>query len=283
MINRVKGGLVRRVVSLEKLVVDQLRVHTCNVRGHEILLHAESEIEKYRANTYSTQEPEVLEWIERFFHPGDVMYDVGANIGLFSLFAARHLQGQCKVYAFEPEALNHASLSKNIYVNGLAGVVIPCCLAVTDQLCYQAFYLNPDNFEKMVRGQELAAGSSLHAFGLAVDYSGRSFEPFHEQGVVGVSIDHLWQVWGLEFPNHLKIDVDGLEKNVIAGAAQTLQDPRLKSVMVEIAIGKGSLDPVLTSLAQAGFVEFTDFAVHSKDQLKGTRFEFTPNCAFFRE
>ena len=46
MINRVKGGLVRRVVSLAELVLDQLRVHTCNVRSHEILLHAESEIEK---------------------------------------------------------------------------------------------------------------------------------------------------------------------------------------------------------------------------------------------
>lgn len=82
----------------------------------------------------STKEPETLEWTQRYFMPNDVFYGVGANIGIYSLFAAVHLNSRCKVYAFEPEALNHAKLGKNVYLKGLSGVILPCCLAVADRL-----------------------------------------------------------------------------------------------------------------------------------------------------
>lgn len=283
MISRIKRAVGRKIVNYLEHVASRQQIYTCHVRGSVILLEVESEIEKFRARTYTTKEPETLDWIERYFQPGDVMYDVGANIGLYTLFAAKYLRGQCKAYAFEPEALNHARLSKNIYLNGLSGVVLPCCMAVTDKVCFDTFYLNPENFEKTAAGQDLVSGSALHSFGAAVDYSGRSFQPFHKQGTVGVSLDHLWQVWGLDFPNHVKIDVDGLEEKVIAGAAQTLEDRRLKSVLVEISGSKGGSDPILRQLTQAGFAQVTDFAAHSSDLLKGTPYEDCLNCVFIRE
>lgn len=270
---------VRRVISNSLRRMSQQQVHTCRVKGYEILLDVESEIEKFRANTYATKEPETLEWIERFFHSGDVMYDVGANVGLYSLFAAKRLHGQCIVYAFEPEALNYAKLNKNIYMNGLSGVVLPCCIAVTDRLCFDTFYLNPNSFKE---AGGLVAGSALHSFGTAKDYSGASFQAFHKQGTVGVSIDHLWSAWGLEFPNHIKIDIDGLEEKVIAGAKQTLDDRRLKSVLVEISASKGGSDPILQRLTQAGFTQVTDFTAHSREQLIGTPYEDSVNHVFIR-
>ncbi len=280
-------GVIRainqRIIKRFKHVIARQRIHKCDVMGHTILLHVESEIEEFRADTYATKEPETLEWIERFFAPGDVMYDVGANIGLYAIFAAKSLDGQCKVYAFEPEALNYAKLNRNIHLNHLSGVVLPCCLALTDSLCFDTFSLNPDNFEKMVDGQELVAGSSLHSFGDVRDYSGRVFRPIHVQGAVGVSIDYLWRVWGLDFPNHIKIDVDGLEDKIIAGATQTLDDRRLRSVLVEISSVMDDIDPISLRLTQAGFVPFTDFPAHSSEQLVGTPFEGCANIVFIRE
>ncbi len=282
MVSRIKRIVRRKIVNYLARVVGR-GIYKCDVRGCVILLEVDCEIEKYRARTYATKEPETLEWIERYFQPGDIMYDIGANIGLYSLFAAKRLHEQCKVYAFEPEALNHAKLSRNIHLNGLSGAVLPCFVAVTDTLCFDEFYLNPDNFEKPAYGKDLVPGSALHSFGAAEDCNGRSFLPFHRQGTVGVPLDHLWREWGLDFPNHVKIDVDGLEEKIIAGASQTLEDRRLKSVLVEASAKIDSSNPILQRLTEAGFVQVTDFAAHSSELLKGTPYEDRVNCVFIRD
>ena len=282
MISRVNRAVRRRVASVAKRVADIGRTRACNVRGRVILLDVESEIEEFRANSYETKEPETLEWIERYFRRGDVMYDVGANIGLYALFAAKHLAGECRVFAFEPEALNYAKLSKNIHLNGLSGVVLPCCIVITDQLCFDTFNLHPENFEKIVAGKKLAAGSSMHSFGGVEDFTGSEFQPFHVQGAVGVPLDYLWQSWGMDFPNHLKIDVDGLEDKVITGGAQTLQDQRLKSILIEVSGKLGDADPILQRIIQAGFTRVTDFSEHSSKMLKDTPYEDCVNSVFVR-
>jgi FkbM family methyltransferase len=282
MISRINCAVRRRVTSVAKRVTNMGRIRACNVRGQVIFLDVESEIEEFRANTYETKEPETLEWIERYFRPGDVMYDVGANIGLYSLFAAGHLGGRGKVFAFEPEALNYAKLSKNIHLNGLSGAVLPCCFALTDRLCFDTFNLHPDNFETIGAGQDLSAGSAMHRFGVAVDFSGKGFRPFHVQGTLGAPLDELWRTWGMEFPNHLKIDVDGLEDKVIGGAARTLQDNRLRSILIEVSGKLGDEDPIFRQIIQAGFTRVTDFAAHSGDLLKGTLYEDSVNSVFVR-
>ena len=282
MVTRIRRAVERRIARLKRRVTGQGQTLTCHVRGYMITVEVESEIEEYRANTYATKEPETLEWIARYFRSGDVMYDVGANIGLYSLFAAKYLKGMCKVFAFEPEALNYSKLNKNIFNNGLSDVVIPCCMAVTDEVGFDTFFINPDNHEKMASGQKLVAGSALHSFGVARDYSGKNFQPIHVQGTVGVPLDYLWQVWGLDFPNHVKIDVDGLEEKIISGSAHTLADRRLRSVLVEVSGKDGSADPILQSLTQVGFTRVTDFSAHSSDQLIGTPFENSVNSVFIR-
>lgn len=258
------------------------RVERCSVLGHSILLEVGSEIEQFRASTYSTKEPETLEWIQRYFRTGDVMYDIGANIGLYSLFAAKHLKSQCKVYAFEPEALNFASLNTNIYLNELSRVVVPCCVAVADKLSFAPFYLHPNVYAEDRLGEGLVAGSALHSFDRLDGPDGETFEPIHEQGAVGISLDELWEDFHLDFPNHIKIDVDGTEEKIIAGGSKTLRDPRLKSILVEISTYKGEKDPIVVSLTEAGFHVVTDFSGHSRDQLKGSQWESFENAVFVR-
>jgi len=258
-LSRVSRGVRCRVANYLRHVICGLEIQTYDVKGCAIELHVGSEIEAYRASTYTTKEPETLEWIEQYIGPNDVFYDVGADIGLYSLFAAKWLGGQCKVYALEPEAMNYAQLSRNIFLNGLSGIVVPCCVAVTDGLCFDHFYLNPHNFETMVRGHSLVSGSALHSFGTPEDYRGEPFRSFHTQGVVGVSLDYLWQGWGLPFPNHVKIDVDGLEEKIVAGAELTLKDPRLKSILIEIS-GDAKGRSIIRTLLGAGFREVEEFA-----------------------
>ena len=283
MISRIKQAIDHRTWSFLEHAVRRRQVQVCNVRGLAVLVGVESGLERFRASTYATKEPETLDWIERYFKPGDVMYDIGANIGLYALFAAKYMRGNCKVYAFEPEALNHARLSRNIYLNGMSTVVVPCCVAITDRLCFNQFYLNPRNFETATPDDGLVPGSALHSFGAPVDETGSEFRSFHQQGTVGVSIDHLWQEWGLDFPNHVKIDVDGLEEKIIAGGERTLEDPRLRSVLVEISTHTGHPGLIVERLTGSGFDEVTDFAAHSSDLLQGSPWEGFVNHIFVRD
>jgi FkbM family methyltransferase len=282
LLNRVVRIVKRTVAHVAKRVINVSKVYSCKVRNHVVLLDVDSEIEKYRASTYVSKEPETLDWIERYFNQGDVMYDVGANIGLYSLFAAKHLSGNCKIFAFEPEALNYAKLNTNIYLNKLTGSIVPCCLALTDKIQFDNFYLNPNNFEEVTSDRYLTAGSALHSFGVAEDYRHDSFHPFHIQGMIGVSLDHLWKNWGIDFPNHIKIDVDGIEEKIIEGGLQTLSDRRLKSVLIEVSSDEIESSPIIQKLSSEGFKRVMDFELHSSVSLKGTDFENSINAVFIR-
>jgi FkbM family methyltransferase len=63
--------------------------------------------------------------------PGSIVIDIGANIGMFSLYAA--LSGAEKVYAFEPSQEAFQILLLNIQMNNLEGKIIPINKAVSDQ------------------------------------------------------------------------------------------------------------------------------------------------------
>ncbi len=76
-------------------------VTTCQVRRFAIKIGVSSEAEHYRADSYSAKEPETLDWLEQNLQDHDVFMDVGANIGLYSLYAAK-LSPTCKVFSFEP-------------------------------------------------------------------------------------------------------------------------------------------------------------------------------------
>jgi FkbM family methyltransferase len=82
-------------------------------------------------DTFSTKEPETLEWIDTF-PLGSVVWDIGANIGLYSCYAAK--MRDCKVYAFEPSVFNLDLLARNIFLNGLTEKVVMVPLPLSDKL-----------------------------------------------------------------------------------------------------------------------------------------------------
>jgi FkbM family methyltransferase len=203
----------------------------CSIGSVTVLLDVEAEaaegetknFEKWRADTYATKEPDTIRWIDSFVRPGDVLYDVGANIGQYALYAARRLEGKCRVLAFEPEALNYAKLNRNIVLNGLTEKVTAYCLAVADRTAIDYFYV-----------KSFAPGAALHTWGRPVTQGEAAFPPKNRQGTMGVSLDDLTERFGLPFPAHIKVDVDGIEESVVKGARKVLADRRLKTVLIEV-------------------------------------------------
>ena len=77
-----------------------------------------------RARRMANKEPGTVNWIETGVRDGDVFYDIGANIGIYSLLAAARI-GAGKVYSFEPDVSSFAGLLQVITLNGIAPTF--CC------------------------------------------------------------------------------------------------------------------------------------------------------------
>ena len=175
---------------------------------------------KFRVDTLRTKEPDTLAWIAGFA-ADDVLVDIGANVGMYSIWAAK-TRG-VRVFAFEPESQNYALLCKNIVLNGLSERVVAYCLALSDERAYSRLFLS-----------EFHAGGSCHTFGESLDHQLAPRPARFTQGCVSATLDELVAQGVLPVPAHIKIDVDGLEHKVLHGCRATLADPRLKSVLVEI-------------------------------------------------
>lgn len=219
----------------------------CTVRGQTILLdlderpvpEGQRDYERWRAETYETKEPDTLDWLDEHVRAGDLLYDIGANIGQYALYAARRVE--CEVLAFEPEALNFAKLNRNIVLNELGERITAYCVAVAARTALDTLYV-----------QRFTSGASLHAWGRPLTQGERPFEPQHRQGSVGITLDDLTGRFGLRFPDLIKVDVDGIEEQIVAGAARTFADPRLRSLIIEVFMHEGAAERVIAALERAG-------------------------------
>jgi FkbM family methyltransferase len=213
----------------------------------DILLNIDSDFE-YRVRLNSCKkEPETVQWIETFFREGDVFYDIGANVGAYSLVASKFFEGKVTVYAFEPAFLNFTQLCKNLQLNGSQESVIPLPIALSDKTHIANF-----NFRNLV------PGGAVHALGQPVDGEGNVFTPVARQPVLSYRVDDLIKQFDLRIPNHIKIDVDGTEFSVLKGMDKTLNDRLVRSMLLELNVGRGSEGEILDLLAKKGF------EVHSK-------------------
>ena len=79
------------------------------------------EMTRMRSDLFETKEPETLNWIDSFL-PEDKFLDIGANVGVFSIYAALN---KINVIAIEPDALNYALLNINIRKNNLNKFILP--------------------------------------------------------------------------------------------------------------------------------------------------------------
>ena len=181
-------------------------------------------------------EPETLEWI-RTMKSGDVFYDIGAASGVYSLYAA--LDPDIEVFSFEPNALSFSLLMENIKTNRL-GNIRAYCLALSDS--NKQTFLEMANFSAGAGGNTLNEVSSGHS-----DLQ----KGYFKQPILTYTIDRLISDFALPRPNHLKIDVDGIEPLVLKGALDTLLG--VDSVLIEIenevlSLHKDNLIELLTSL-----------------------------------
>ena len=186
-----------------------------------------------RALSLLTRQPATIAWIDAF-KPGSVFWDVGASVGVYSLYAA--LGTGTKVVAFEPAAVNYYLLAANCEANRLWDR-IDCLLVGLGR-------------EQAVARLEVSQFRPARSF----SFRGKSGEP-HEgrQAAVVLSIDQLVDDYGLACPNYIKIDAPGASEAIVAGAARTLRRPDLREVHLEVRESSKGGQRIIEMLGQCGF------------------------------
>ena len=171
-----------------------------------------------------SKEPGTIEWIESEMKPGQVFYDIGANIGVYTIFAARRVSPGGKVYAFEPHGPNFSRLSDNITINRLQDVVVPCSFALH----------NTDGYLKF-RYRSLNAGTSNSQL---FEGSNGELKLADDQIIElknAVRVDALIASRRVAPPQHVKIDIDGDEYLILQGMTSLLKSSDAPlSIQVEL-------------------------------------------------
>jgi FkbM family methyltransferase len=188
--------------------------------------------EMSRCMNLFTKEEGTCTWIREQVRPGEVFYDVGANIGIYTVMAGRQVGASGRVLAFEPHSPTFACLIQNILANDLEDVVSPCNFALSDREGHLPF-----NY------QSSAPGSSDSQLDSRTSGSGEAYTPQIAEFKYATTIDRLLADGAVAPPDHVKIDVDGNELLILRGMAGLMTgDKRPKSMQVEInLLGKEDL------------------------------------------
>lgn len=133
---------------------------------------------------------------ERLVAPGSVVFDVGANVGFYTLLASILVGPRGRVFAFEPVPCNLFYLKKHLELNRISNVAV-IEAAVSDKRGVASLALGP-------------SGSMAH---------------FSPQGSISSEtccLDELLDAGAVPAPQHIKIDVEGAEFLVLSGARSLL-------------------------------------------------------------
>ncbi len=175
-------------------------------------------VNRFRVNTFLTKEPETLEWLDRI-PPGSVIWDIGANIGLYTCYAAG--VRKCRVIAFEPSVLNLELLARNINLNNLSDAVTIIPLPISDCLSVSTLNMSSTDW-----------GGAKSTFKETYGHDGNPIRTMLRVPLVGMSMPEMVEHLGLPMPDFIKLDVDGIEHKILGAGGKVLRNA--KEILVEV-------------------------------------------------
>ncbi len=190
------------------------------------------------ASQMLTREADTIAWLEEYVRPGDHLSDVGANIGIYSIYAC--LCHGVTATAFEPVAGNFQVLTQAVIQNIFGERITPLALGLSDRTGLATMYL-----------LETAPGTGLHALDRPQNVRGR----FMSEASITVPVmrgEDVIKQLGTRTPTHVKIDVDGHEVQVLEGLRGVL--PQVRTVWIEMTADadasgdKARIEPLLLGM-----------------------------------
>ena len=205
----------------------------------ELVFNIKNQTTLMRAQTLFNKEPITISWIKKFAKER-VFFDVGANVGMYSIYAAK--ASKVKVYSFEPESNNFNTLIENVISNNLMSMIDAYPIAISDTSGFTSLYLS-----------QFETGSSHHMVDKKQDHNLKLVEYKNKQGIFKSSLDELIEKWQFPEPNYIKIDVDGIENIIIKNSKAVLKSDKLESILIEINRNRKEDIEIISILESIGF------------------------------
>jgi len=186
--------------------------------------------------------------------PGEVMYDLGACEGRFSIYAA--LKG-VRVIAFEPEAKNFLVFSQNMELNELSEKKLKAINAG----------VGAKNGKAIIKIGQPWEGGHQKVIDHGEIRNDLNFNFVDNQEINLISIDSFVDEGNYPTPNYLKIDIDGSEMPFLNGATKILQSKDLKGIIFELNESDPNFESIIFILKKNGFIEDQRFSVPNEPNL----------------
>jgi FkbM family methyltransferase len=191
-----------------------------NYHGQEVKFYTPTRKTAGRVKKIFRKEPITITWMDNM-KQGDTVIDIGANVGMYSLMSA--VSRKVNVYAFEPEASNYNLLCQNIRLNNVQDKVTAYCAGTLD---YDGF-----SVLNIAQDRDVGPGGSCHTVDEEKNFDLSKMNVAFKQGINIVKLDTFCKQMNI-VPDHIKMDVDGLEHRVIDGAEESIQ--KSKTVIIEL-------------------------------------------------
>lgn len=183
---------------------------------------------------FGYHEPEIFHFLDTFLQDGMVFFDIGANIGIYSLYASKRI-GSGRVHCFEPFDETFSKLQVNISLNGINNAALNR-VAVGDTVGRINLVVDEDSSKNFVT---------------EVEDSASIFSPI-------ISLNQYADSNSIEHIDYLKIDVEGYELKVIRGASNLIARQAISVIQLELyedfqKRAGGSVKEVVDILTASGY------------------------------
>jgi len=154
---------------------------------------------------------EEFQLIEHYIEKNDVVFDIGTNMGFYTLWMSRFIDEFGEIHCFEPDKQNYSRLQTNIAFNQIEGIIKTNRCAVSDS----------DGWVKFTEGRD----GENHISNIALDSAVE---------VQSITLDTYFEFHGIQHIAYMKIDVEGFELQVLKGAKKLLENKKIDIIQLEI-------------------------------------------------
>jgi len=211
---------------------------------------------RYRATSFASKEPETINWIDSF-PKGSILWDIGANVGIYSIYAAK--ARECVVYSFEPSVFNLEVLARNSFLNNLSSLITIMPFALNDKIGRGTLNMSTESW-----------GGALSTFDKTYGPDGKDFEIKFKYEIFSISLDDAFEKLNLQYPDYIKIDVDGIEHLILSGGKEVLKN--VKGLLIELTgLWQEQTEICENLLKKSGLIMIHKNDWHQKDNPKGSQ------------
>jgi FkbM family methyltransferase len=228
-----------------------------SVDGIKLTIPCKNWITHYRWYLFKTKETEVRKYLKDIMQADDILFDIGANIGVFSVYAAK-IHPNSTIFSFEPEYSNLNLLKDNVLANKVNEQVNIFSVGISDEACISRLHLSSTE-----------SGAAVHTESKNnISTTDEGYKVVWNEGIMTTTLDEFCRDQQI-IPNCIKIDTDGNELKILKGATSTLKNPKLKNLIIEMPLhNEEQLFECETILKESDFIATWSEREETKNEVR---------------